>query len=52
MEPDIPAAAEKLSAMKTERFFAERRARANREASRRILNCEGGEPPRPEDRLQ
>ena len=47
----VIAAAEKISAMETERFFAERRARADREAFRRILNREGGEPPRPEDTI-
>jgi len=47
----VVAAAEKISAMETENFFAERRARADREAFRRILNRKGGEPPRPEDTL-
>jgi uncharacterized protein (DUF1778 family) len=47
----VIAAAEKISAMETENFFAERRARADREAFRRILNRKGGEPPRPEDTL-
>jgi hypothetical protein len=37
--------------METERFFAERRARADDEAFLRILNREGGEPPRPEDTI-
>jgi hypothetical protein len=35
--------------MQTEDFFRERRARADDEAFLRILNREGGEPPRPED---
>jgi len=48
----VIAAAEKISAMETENFFAERRARADREAFRRILNRKGGEPPRPEDTLE
>lgn len=48
----VIAAAEKISAMETERFFAERRARADREAFRRILDRKGGEPPRPEDTLE
>ena len=48
----VIAAAEKISAMETERFFAERRGRADREAFRRILNRKGGEPPRPEDTLE
>ncbi len=48
----VIAAAEKISAMETENFFAERRARADREAFRRILNRKSGEPPRPEDTLE
>jgi hypothetical protein len=35
----------------TERFFEERRKRADREAFRSILDREGGEPPRPEDTI-
>jgi hypothetical protein len=45
----VIAVAEKLSAMQTETFFADRRARADRDAFLRILNREGGEPPRPDD---
>ncbi|HEU5350986.1 MAG TPA: hypothetical protein VFU55_05275 [Terracidiphilus sp.] len=45
----VIAAAEKIAAMETERFFEERRTRADRKAFRRILNRKGGEPPRPED---
>lgn len=41
----VIAAAEKIAAMKTEHFFAERRERADRKALRRILNRKGGEPP-------
>lgn len=48
----VIAAAEKISAMDTERFFAERRARANDGEFLRILNREGGEEPRPDDRLE
>jgi uncharacterized protein (DUF1778 family) len=48
----VIAAAEKISAMETENFFAERRARANDKEFLRILNREGGEPPRPEDTLE
>ena len=48
----VIAAAEKISAMETERFFAERRARANDQEFLRILNREGGEPPRPEDTFE
>ena len=46
----VVAVAEKVAAMTTAEFFAERRARADPEAFRRILNREGGEPPRPDDR--
>lgn len=45
----VIAAAEKIAAMETERFFEERRQRADRRSFRRILNRRGGEPPRPED---
>jgi hypothetical protein len=45
----VVAVAEKLSAMHAETFFAERRARADMDAFWRILNREGGEPPRPDD---
>jgi hypothetical protein len=47
----VVAAAEKIAAMQTEEFFLARRSRADREAFRRILNREGGQPPRPEDTL-
>lgn len=47
----LDAKARRRAAMETERFFAERRKRADREAFRRILNREGGEPPRPEDTI-
>ena len=45
----VVAAAEKIAAMQTEEFFLTRRTRADREAFRRILNRQGGEPPSPED---
>jgi hypothetical protein len=45
----VVAAAEKIAAMQTEEFFLDRRNRADREAFRRILNREGGEPPRDDD---
>jgi len=45
----VVAAAEKIAAMQTEEFFLARRNRADREAFRRILNRQGGEPPAPED---
>jgi hypothetical protein len=48
----VVAAAEKIAAMETERFFEERRKRADRDAFRRILDRESGEPPRPEDTLE
>lgn len=44
------AVAEKLSAMRTADFFAERGAEADIGAARRILGREGGEEPVPEDR--
>jgi hypothetical protein len=47
----VIATAEKISAMETERFFEERRKRADDEAFLRILNRKGGESPRPEDSL-
>jgi hypothetical protein len=47
----VVAVAEKLSAMATADQFAERRARADVDAFDRILNREGGEPPRPDDVL-
>jgi hypothetical protein len=47
----VVAAAEKIAVMETERFFAERRERADDAAFLRILNREGGEAPRPEDSL-
>ena len=48
----VMAAAEKIAAMETERFFAERSKRADRKAFRRILNRKGGEPPRPDDTIE
>jgi hypothetical protein len=45
----VVAAAEKIAAMQTEEFFLTRKARADREAFRRILNRQGGEHPSPED---
>jgi hypothetical protein len=43
------AVAEKLAAMNTAAFFAERRERADWEAFDRILSRPGGEPPGPDD---
>ena len=45
------AVAEKLMAMKTAAFFAERRERADLEAFRRILGRPGGQPPQAGDEL-
>lgn len=45
------AAAEKLSAMNTADFFAERRARADFDAFDRIMNREGGQPPAQGDQM-
>ncbi len=45
------AVAEKVSAMETAQFFAQRRAQADFEAFNRILNREGGELPRSGDEL-
>ncbi|MCX7201967.1 MAG: pilus assembly protein HicB [Burkholderiales bacterium] len=43
------AVAEKLAAMQTASFFAERRSRADLAAFRKLLNRAGGEPPREGD---
>ena len=48
----VVAVAEKLSAMKTAEFFAERRGNAGPEAAISILSRDGGLPPYPEDRLR
>lgn len=45
------AVAEKLAAMNTAAYFAERRSRADFDAFDRLMSREGGEPPAPEDRL-
>jgi post-segregation antitoxin (ccd killing protein) len=45
------AVAEKLSAMNTAAFFAERRKQADFAAFDRIMGRKSGEPPSPEDRL-
>ena len=45
------AVAEKVSVLNTVEFFAERKAKADRGAFRRVLDREGGEPPRPGDEL-
>ena len=48
----VIAVAEKIAAMETENFFADRRTRADQDAFLRILNRKGGESPRPEDALE
>jgi hypothetical protein len=48
----VIAAAEKIAAMEAERFFDERRQRADRAAFRKILDREGGEAPRAEDSME
>lgn len=45
------AVAEKLAAMNTAEFFAERRARADFKAFDRLMKRKGGEPPRDDDRI-
>jgi hypothetical protein len=45
------AVAEKLSAMKTAEFFTARRAQADLEAAKRLLQRPGGQPPADPDRL-
>jgi len=45
------AVAEKLAAMNTAEFFAERRDRADFEAFDRLLNRAGGVAPAPEDTI-
>jgi hypothetical protein len=49
---DLYAKAKGIAAIETKSFFEERRKRADREAFRRILNREGGEPPQPEDKIE
>lgn len=43
------AVAEKLAAMNTAVYFAERKGRADLDAFRRLLTRQGGEPPRQGD---
>ncbi len=45
------AVAEKLSAIRTAEFFAERSSQADIDAARRLLRQRGGEPPDSSDRL-
>jgi hypothetical protein len=46
------AVAEKLAAMNTAAFFAERRNRADFAAFDRLMRRKGGEPPKPEDKIR
>jgi hypothetical protein len=45
------AVSEKLAAMNTAAFFAERRNRADFAAFDKIMKRKGGEPPAPEDKM-
>ncbi len=45
------AVAEKVAALRTASYFAERRGRADWEAFDRLMSRKGGEPPRPGDEL-
>jgi hypothetical protein len=45
------AVAEKVSALQTARFFADRKARADYKAFDKIMKRRGGEPPREGDEL-
>jgi hypothetical protein len=45
------AVAEKVSALETARYFADRKARADFKAFDRIMNRRGGEPPRAADKI-
>ena len=47
----VTAVAEKLAALETATFFAERRKRADIAAFRKLLHRQGGEPPRPGDEI-
>jgi hypothetical protein len=47
----VMAVAEKVSAMTTADFFAERKAKADPSAFRKILNRRGGQPPASDDEL-
>ena len=45
------AVAEKLAAMNTAEFFADRRARADFKAFDKLMRRKGGEPPRADDKI-
>jgi hypothetical protein len=48
----VEAAAEKIAVMQTGTFFAERAARADRAAFRRVLDRSGGEATRADDMVE
>jgi hypothetical protein len=45
----VTAVAEKLAALRTADYFAERAARGDLDAALRFMSRGGGEPPRPDD---
>ncbi len=45
------AVAEKLAALRTADFFLNRKGKGNREAFRRLLQRDGGQPPQADDAL-
>ena len=45
------AVAEKVAALRTASYFAERRGRADWDSFDRLMTRQGGEPPRPGDEL-
>jgi hypothetical protein len=47
----VTAIAEKISALETARFFADRKRRVQFEAFERIMKRRGGKPPRPGDEM-
>ncbi len=51
MTPEEIEGQETAARLETARFFNERARRADMNAFRRILNREGGEPPRPGDEM-
>ncbi|MBM4257958.1 MAG: toxin-antitoxin system HicB family antitoxin [Deltaproteobacteria bacterium] len=47
----VTAVAEKIAALETASFFADRRQRADRAAFRKLMHRKRGEPPRPGDEI-
>ena len=45
------AVAEKIAALRTAEFFTGRKGKGNRDAFRRLMTRDGGEPPQPGDEL-